>query len=70
MDLNLKKIYLNGLIINHNKTLNNILDEITNNNYLYNEELEELKDIKNKMNDSFKKINDRMIFLILLNSDY
>lgn len=70
MDLNLKKIYLDGLIINHNKTLNNILDEITNNNYLYNEELEELKDIKNKMNDSFKKINDRMIFLILLNSDY
>jgi hypothetical protein len=70
MDLNLKKIYLDGLIINHNKTFNNILDEITNNNYLYNEELEELKDIKNKMNNIFKKINERIIFLILLNTDY
>jgi hypothetical protein len=67
MDLNLKKIYLDGLINNHNKSLNNIIDEIKINNHLNTDDIE---NIKNEMNEHFKKIINKILFLIVLNSDY
>jgi len=66
MDINLKKIYLDSLIINYNKCLKLLMDELIKEN-IFNEELENIKTFKKYMDENILIINNKLILLILLN---